>query len=71
MFIYLTASGIRCSTWDLHCVTQDLYAMACGVPSMRAVGMRAVGMRAVGMRARGTWAQLPRGIWDLDSLARD
>ena len=46
VFIYLAVSGLSCSTWDLHCIMQDLLlgsmdslVVACGPSCSMTCGM--------------------------------
>ena len=59
-FIYLTASGLSCSTRDLHCIPGDL--------SFWHMDSQVVvhGLRSCGMQAWLLW-----GLWDLCSPTRD
>ena len=62
-YIYLSS----CSTWDLHCSMQNLSLWHTGF-SVQFWPLDSWLHRSV---VCSTWAQLPRGTWDLSSLSRD
>ena len=65
--IYLAMLSLSSSTWDLHCSMRNLSLWHTGF-SVQFWPLDSWVCRSV---VCSTWAQLPRGTWDLSSLSRD
>ena len=67
IFIYLAASGLSCSMWDLHCSMWDLLLQCTGsslwrvVSSVQALQLWRVGSRTCGLSSCGMWAPECKG----------
>lgn len=53
MLVYLVVSGVRCSMWDLHCITPDLSLQHTDSP---VVARRLSRCHTCGLSVCGAWA---------------